>query len=630
MRRMKYLKQKKRIRRGMTYLLAVMIVSVMLAGCGSNSTAEELVSGAAAESTASDTMTEASDSGSYSYNNGGGYAYEGSSEDSNYEAEYDTAEAPATVQNAETGSANVTDAARSEASSAMKSDADMTNGLYDSLGDEAWIPYPEEYPASGTYKPEYKEYNSEEYNVLEEMGFTAAALNPLSTFSADVDTASYSNLRRMIMDGYQLEDIPEGSVRIEELLNYFSYDYKKPGRGEPFGVTTEIANCPWNKNTKVAMIGLKTKDVDFSEAPASNLVFLIDVSGSMYSNDKLPLLQQAFGLLTENLTAKDTVSIVVYAGEDRVILEGKKGTDQREILNAINDLEANGSTNGSDGIITAYALARKYYIEGGNNRVILATDGDLNVGLTTQEELEKLITKEKQSGVYLSVLGFGTGNIKDNKMETLADKGNGNYAYIDSLAEARKVLVEEMGSTLVTVAEDVKFQVEFNPDVVAGYRLIGYENRKLSEQDFADDTKDAGEVGAGHTVTVLYEIVTVDAQATYSGTSLKYGEGKKIPANEEWFTVNIRYKEPGKSTSNLLDYPVDAKVFKRTPGQDMQFAMAVAEFGLVVTDSSYKGEADMQNVINRLRLIDTKGDEYKEEFGVLVRMLEGTYTTRCY
>lgn len=467
---------------------------------------------------------------------------------------------------------------------------------------------------------EDEQFSMEEYNVIDESGFTAAAVSPLSTFSADVDTASYSNLRRMIEDGYSLEDIPEGSVRIEELLNYFQYDYAGPKKGEPFGVTTQIADCPWNPNSKLAMIGLKTMDIDFSEAPASNLVFLLDVSGSMYSDDKLPLLQKSFSMLTENLTKKDTVSIVVYAGEDRVILEGVSGAEREEIQEAINSLEAGGSTAGSDGIITAYRIAEDYFIKGGNNRVILATDGDLNVGLTTEAELEKLITKEKESGVYLSVLGFGTGNIKDNKMETLADKGNGNYAYIDSLAEARKVLVEEMGATLVTVAEDVKFQVEFNPAVVAGYRLIGYDNRQFAEQDFTDDTKDAGEIGAGHTVTVLYEIVTTDMTTTYAGTSLKYAEKKELP-DEEWFTVNIRYKKPGTSKSLLQSYPVDEMDYDAEPGIDMQFAMAVAEFGLVVTNSSYKGDADMRSVIDRLKTVDTKSDEYKDEFCYLVRRL---------
>lgn len=463
--------------------------------------------------------------------------------------------------------------------------------------------------------------SSEEYNAIDEMGFVAASVNPLSTFSADVDTASYSNLRRMIEDGYAIDDIPDGAVRIEELLNYFDYDYAQPKRGEAFGVTTEIADCPWNENTKIAMIGLNTKDIDFAKAPDSNLVFLLDVSGSMYSEDKLPLLQQSFSMLTENLTKKDKVSIVVYAGDDRVILEGVDGSEQDEILDAINSLEAGGSTAGSKGIITAYELAEEYFIEGGNNRVILATDGDLNVGLTTEEELEELITEKKESGVYLSVLGFGTENIKDNKMETLADKGNGNYAYIDSVKEAKKVLVEEMGATLITVAEDVKFQVEFNPDVVTGYRLIGYENRQLAEQDFVDDTKDAGEVGAGHTVTVLYEIITADTEATYSGTKLKYAEGRKLP-NEEWFTVNIRYKEPGEAESGLHSYPVDKKDYVEEASQDMQFAMAVAEFGLVVNDSDYKGEANMRSVIDRLKSIDTKSDEYKDEFCYLVRRLD--------
>ncbi|MCM1425802.1 MAG: von Willebrand factor type A domain-containing protein [Eubacterium sp.] len=466
----------------------------------------------------------------------------------------------------------------------------------------------------------YEPLNAEEYSVIEETGFVPVSVNPLSTFSADVDTASYSNLRRMIEDGYALDEIPDGSVRIEELLNYFHYDYANPKKDEPFGVTTQITDCPWNENSKVALIGLKTKDIDFSEAKPSNLVFLLDVSGSMNSRDKLPLLQKAFTLLAENLTEKDTVSIVVYAGEDRVILEGENGSHRKEIVNAINALTAGGSTAGSDGIITAYRIAERYFIEGGNNRVILATDGDLNVGLTTEEELEELISEKKKTGVYLSVLGFGTWNIKDNKMEILADKGNGNYAYIDSMSEAKKVLVEEMDATLVTVAKDVKFQVEFNPDVVAGYRLIGYENRRLAEQDFADDSKDAGEIGAGHTVTALYEIVTTDSASTYAGTSLKYAEAGILP-DEEWFTVNIRYKEPHGQKSILLSYPVDKNDYTQTPKEDMRFALAVAEFGLVVTDSSYKGNATMQTVIDNLQELDTDKDEYRDEFAYLVKKL---------
>ncbi len=464
------------------------------------------------------------------------------------------------------------------------------------------------------------ETNSEEYRAMEETGFAAVAINPLSTFSADVDTASYSNLRRMIEDGYRIDDIPDGAVRIEELINYFQYDHALPENGEPFGVTTQIADCPWNAAAKIAMIGLKTEAIDFEEAPACNLVFLLDVSGSMYADDKLPLLQKSFSMLTENLRADDTVSIVVYAGEDRIIMEGVSGAEHKKITGSVNALEAGGSTAGSDGIVTAYQIAERYFVEGGNNRVILATDGDLNVGLTTEEELEALITREKETGVYLSVLGFGTGNLKDNKMELLADKGNGNYAYIDSLSEAKKVLVEQMGASLVTVAEDVKFQVEFNPAVVAGYRLIGYENRRLSEQDFADDTKDAGEIGAGHTVTALYEIVTVDEAATYSGTALKYARTEELP-DEEWFTVNIRYKEPGTAKSLLLSCPVDKSHYTGTPGEDMQFAMAVAEFGLAVSDSSYKGDASMEKVLERLAGMDLRRDEYKDEFYYLVRKM---------
>lgn len=496
-------------------------------------------------------------------------------------------------------------------------------GYDDSWGPDGCYDYVDE-PETGCepwteYGPDITDM--EEYREITEMGFVPANVNPLSTFSADVDTASYSNLRRMIEDGYRLEEIPDGAVRIEELLNYFDYDYMRPQKGEPFGVTMQIADCPWNENSKIAMIGLKTRDIDFSEAKDSNLVFLLDVSGSMDSQDKLPLLQKSFSMLAENLTDKDTVSIVVYAGEDRVVLEGANGSERKKIVDALNSLEAGGSTAGSDGIITAYQIAEKYFIEGGNNRVILATDGDLNVGLTTEEELEELISEKKRSGVYLSVLGFGTWNIKDNKMETLADKGNGNYAYIDSVIEAKKVLVEEMGATLVTVADDVKFQVEFNPEVVAGYRLIGYENRQLAEQDFADDTKDAGEIGAGHTVTVLYEIVTTDTKTTYAGTSLKYGKEKELP-DEEWFTVNIRYKEPGEKESCLLSYPADIAEYTKDPGQDMQFAMAVAEFGLVVNDSDYKGDATILTVIDRLKAIDTKADEYRDEFCYLVRRLQ--------
>ena len=468
------------------------------------------------------------------------------------------------------------------------------------------------------------DWNTEEYSSIREIGYQSVANQPLSTFSADVDTASYSNLRRMIESGFAMDEIPEGAVRIEEMLNYFSYDYNLPRGREPFGVTTVMGDCPWNENAKLLQIGLKTEAIDFSEAPDSNLVFLLDVSGSMYSDDKLPLLQRSFALLVEELTEKDRVSIVTYAGSDEVVLEGVSGDEKQTITQALEALEAGGSTNGADGIQTAYALAEKYFIKGGNNRVILATDGDLNVGVTSESELEKLITEKKESGVFLSVLGFGTGNIKDNKMETLADRGNGNYAYIDSLGEAKKVLVEQMGATLVTVAKDVKFQVEFNPAYIKGYRLLGYENRMLQTEDFDDDQKDAGEIGAGHMVTALYEIIPVDSKQEIPQTELKYqdNQGSAGVKNGEWLNLKIRYKDPESDKSELCSYPVTEDAYMKKPTEDFYFAAAVAEFGLLVRDSEYKGDASFENIRELLNKVDTEADEYKDEFVYLVKKLQ--------
>ncbi len=484
-----------------------------------------------------------------------------------------------------------------------------------------------------------EEANTEEYSQSEEKGFVSVYSEPLSTFSADVDTASYSNLRRLINEGYSIDTLPEGAVRVEEIINYFSYDdLENPKGDEPFGVTTQIMPCPWNSESHLLRVGLKTEDVDYSEFPSSNLVFLLDVSGSMYADDKLPLLQESFALLAENLTEKDRVSIVTYAGDDAIIIEGVPGNDTKKICKALYALEAGGSTHGSKGIETAYKLAEEYFIEGGNNRVILATDGDLNVGLTTEEELEDLITEKKESGVFLSVLGFGTGNIKDNKMETLADKGNGNYAYIDSLREANKVLVEEMSATLLTVCKDVKFQVEFNPAVVAEYRLVGYDNRLLDAEDFEDDTKDAGEIGAGHCVTALYEIVTNEQIGTVKCgvKDLKYAEfyeekGKQNDSNPawkeggykeyEWLTVSIRYKEPEGTTSKLLEYPVNFDSYTTSPSDDFQFVAAAAEFALVAKQSEYKADASLEQVEEVLEDIRLT-DEYKKEFAQLVEMLQ--------
>lgn len=465
--------------------------------------------------------------------------------------------------------------------------------------------------AKGSYAESCYDYawkeNTEEYSKWEERGFCSVWKEPLSTFSADVDTASYSNLRRLLTEGYSLEELPRGAVRIEELLNYFSYDYEEPKGQEPFGVTTKLGVCPWNEEAQLLMIGLKTEDIDYSQAPPSNLVFLLDVSGSMSHEDKLPLLQESFVLLAENLTEKDRISIVTYAGDDEVVLRGAAGNETRKIKKAINQLEAGGGTNGSKGIETAYEIAEENFIKGGNNRIILATDGDLNIGLTTEEELEELITEKKESGIYLSVLGFGAGNLKDNKMEVLADKGNGNYAYIDSLREARKVLVEEMTATLLTICKDVKLQVEFNPSVVSDYRLIGYENRALNREDFEDDTKDAGEIGAGHRVTVLYELILKEPI-----TDLSEGE---------WLTLSIRYKKPAEDTSNLLRYPVSYEDYQSSPDDDFVFAAAVAEFGLLASDSAYAGDASLKHVRSALKGI-TLDDEYKEEFYELVKMAE--------
>ena len=461
------------------------------------------------------------------------------------------------------------------------------------------------------------DFNTEEYSAITENSFQSVTANPLSTFSADVDTASYSNLRRIIRDG---GSIPQDAVRIEEMINYFHYNYPEPQAGEPFSVTTEIAECPWNPDTKLMMVGMKAKDIDMQERKPMNLVFLIDVSGSMYSADKLPLVQKAFCMLTEELNENDRVSIVTYAGADRVELEGAAGNEGIRIREAIEMLEAGGSTAGAAGINTAYDIAQKYFIEGGNNRIILATDGDLNVGISSEAELKKLVEKQRKKGVFLSVLGFGTGNIKDNKMETLADNGNGNYAYIDSEAEAKRVLVEEMGGTLETVAKDVKFQVEFNPAYIKGYRLIGYENRMLAAEDFADDTKDAGEIGAGHTVTALYEIADLNSTMEFATSDLKYSEGAASGTeNGEYCTVSVRYKEPDGDESTLLTYPVAESAYRQVMSDNMRFASAVAAFGLVLRDSEYKGTATKDTVLGMVTENDTANDQYKQEFVELVQ-----------
>lgn len=613
---------------------------IVLTGCGAISdapTVEEYIQESAPDN-GQGNMTGVSEPASESGGNAADSGSPGSNKDSiDAPAAEDYFDSMAEASEGETAAADTTDNiyndfARGEAMKEMQEEKGSINdGLFAG--------------APGGYLGSCYDYdedvivpqNSEEYSKWEEKGFVNVMKEPLSTFAADVDTASYSNLRRMIRDGWDLENLPEGSVRIEEMLNYFSYDFEEPLGQEPFGVTTQLGQCPWNDEAELLMIGLKTESVAYDYAPASNLVFLLDVSGSMGEPDKLPLLQESFKTLTENLTSKDRISIVTYATEDKVVLQGARGDEKQKIKKVLNSLEADGGTYGSKGIERAYELAEEYFIKGGNNRIILATDGDLNIGMTTEEELEELISEKKESGIFLSVLGFGTGNIKDNKMETLADKGNGNYAYIDCQREADKVLFEEMTATLVTICKDVKFQVEFNPAIVEGYRLLGYENRALDRQDFDDDEKDGGEIGAGHSVTALYEIVLREPLnhdiSQDEIRDLKYGDeyqkrldetGKK-PSNtgkyKEWLTISIRYKKPGGTTSQLLQYPVGYNSYRENPSADFRFAAAVAEFGLLASHSNYPENASLSHVRKTLRDLDCK-DVYKIEFLELVEQVE--------
>lgn len=454
------------------------------------------------------------------------------------------------------------------------------------------------------------EVNTESYAPITENSFKKTAEDPLSTFSVDVDTASYSNVRRMLRSG---ETVPADAVRIEEMINYFHYSYPAPTDGAPLSVTTEMYDCPWNTDNQLFLVGLQAEKIDMSARQPMNLVFLVDVSGSMYSADKLPLVQRAITMLAPELNENDRISIVTYAGCESVVLEGCSGANQTDITDAINSLSAGGSTAGEAGIRKAYEIAEKYFIEGGNNRIMLATDGDLNVGMSSPEELKKLVEEKRRSGVFLSVLGFGTGNIKDDNMETLADNGNGSYAYIDSELEARKVLVQEMGGTLYTVAKDVKLQLEFAPEMVDSYRLIGYENRLLANEDFANDAVDAGEIGSGHSVTALYELVLTE-------------QGKQAAAAPETsdnslLTVSMRYKAPDGDESQLREYPIAARDC-RTPqiGRNLAFAAAVTEFGMIVGDRE-RYHASYDQIQSLLSQTDIQ-DSYRQEFAELVEYIK--------
>jgi Ca-activated chloride channel family protein len=466
-----------------------------------------------------------------------------------------------------------------------------------------------------------REFNTEAYKHIDENPFFEVARAPLSTFSIDVDTASYSNTRRFIRSG-QLP--PKDAVRIEELINYFSYDYPQPAGDAPFSITSEVAACPWNAKHRLVHIGLQGKRVHKEDLPPANLVFLLDVSGSMNSPDKLPLVKSSLRMLAEQLSARDRISIVVYAGSSGLVLPSTAGDRRGEILAALDALEAGGSTNGGEGIHLAYRVATENFIRGGINRVILATDGDFNVGTTSEGELARLIEEKRKSGVFLSVLGFGTGNVKDATMETLADKGNGNYAYIDELQEARKVLGEQLGATIATIAKDVKIQVEFNPRQAAAYRLIGYENRLLRDQDFNDDTKDAGEIGAGHTVTALYEVVPYGQTFENPGVdALKYQQPAQVSSNsnsKELLTIKVRYKDPDASDSKLLSvWVADGGATIESASNNFKFSSAVAGFGMLLRDSKYKGDARYTDVARLARAAasaDAQG--YRTEFIQLV------------
>ena len=459
--------------------------------------------------------------------------------------------------------------------------------------------------AYGNYDSDAKEESGagERYARIDENPFLEASRAPLSTFSIDVDTASYSNTRRFLNEG-QLP--PRDAVRIEELVNYFSYDYPQPSGDAPFSVKAEVAECPWNTQHRLVQVGLQGKRVSTEEMPPANLVFLVDVSGSMNDPHKLPLVKSGLRTLAEQLSSRDRVAIVTYAGASGLALPSTPGDQKGEIISALGRLEAGGSTNGSSGIRLAYEVAEQNFIRGGTNRVILATDGDFNVGVTGDEELVKLIEEKRRGGVFLSVLGFGAGNLNDSMMEKLADKGNGNYAYIDSESEARKALGEQAGGTLLTIAKDVKIQVEFNPRLVAGYRLIGYENRLLEARDFNDDRKDAGEIGAGHTVTALYEIVPAGQAVENPGVDeLKYAQAPEEPRGTgegELMTVKLRYKEPDGDVSKPLNVGIqDARTSYGNASADFKFAAAVAEFGMLLRGSRYKGQASYDSAAQLAR-----------------------------
>lgn len=460
--------------------------------------------------------------------------------------------------------------------------------------------------------------NTEEYEGLDENTFMEATQKPLSTFSIDVDAASYANVRRFINYG---QKPPADAVRIEEMINYFNYDYEQPKGDDPFSINTEVSQAPWNEKHQLVHIGLQGKIIPTDKLPASNLVFLIDVSGSMSDQNKLPLLKSGFKLLIDQLRPEDKISIVVYAGAAGCVLPATPGDEKDKIIEALQNLSAGGSTAGGAGINLAYKIAKDNFVKDGNNRIILATDGDFNVGASSNEAMEDLIEAKRKEGVFLTVLGFGMGNYKDSKMEILADKGNGNYAYIDNMQEAKKVLVNEFGGTLFTIAKDVKIQVEFNPDNVTAYRLIGYENRKLQSEDFNNDKKDAGELGSGHTVTALYEIIPKGVDSYFKPIDdLKYQqekpEGSKKQYGDELLTVKFRYKAPDGEISNLISKTVANETISFAETTDnFRWSAAVATYGMLLKDSDYLEKGDYPMVLDLAKSARGKDEHgYRIEF----------------
>jgi Ca-activated chloride channel homolog len=473
-----------------------------------------------------------------------------------------------------------------------------------------------------------EEFNTEAYSNITENGFKNVSDNPVSTFSIDVDAASYSNVRRFLNQG-QLP--PAGAVRAEEMINYFKYQYPQPTNADPFSFNTEMNDCPWNKQHKLLLIGLQGKTMPTENLPTSNLVFLIDVSGSMSGENRLPLVKASLKLLIDQLREKDKISMVVYAGSAGLVLPATSGVEKDKIKKAIDALESGGSTAGGTGIQLAYQTAKENFVKDGNNRVILCTDGDFNVGVSSDDDMVRLVEKERNSGVFLTTLGYGMGNYKDSKMQQMADKGNGNNFYIDNFSEAKKVLVNEFGGTLFTIAKDVKLQLEFNPAKVAGYRLIGYENRMLNKEDFNNDKKDAGELGSGHTVTALYEIIPAGVESDFleDADPLKYqsiNDHKmgNTTFSDELLTIKFRYKAPSKDKSDLITYTVkDESISFAKASNNFRFAAAVANFAMLLRNSEYKGKSNYTKVLTMANAAmgeDVEG--YRKEFITLIKTAE--------